>query len=309
MANLQHLTTEYQNRMNAVFKYIDTHLNTALTLEVVAEIAIYSPYHFHRIFKVITGEPLTVYINRRRLEKAAADLMHKPDIAITELALQYGFSSNSSFTRAFKKFYGVSPSTFRVELPGKFSKIRQPKSKNGQPNFLFERYLWSIQELKNWIDMNAHITTVELPELQIAYVTAIGHTKVKEAYQQLIHWATPRELMQQPETKMITVYHDSFKVTDPDKVRISAGIKVPKNTKTEGAVATTTLPANKYIKGCFTITLAEFEKAWSSLFIWMNEKGYKKADANPFEIYHNDFRTHPEQKCIVDLYIPIQKAI
>jgi len=38
----------------------------------------------------------------------------------------------------------------------------------------------------------------------------------------------------------------------------------------------------------------------------MNENGYKKAAQNPFEIYHNDFRMHPENKCIVDFYIPIE---
>ena len=50
----------------------------------------------------------------------------------------------------------------------------------------------------------------------------------------------------------------------------------------------------------------EFEKSWTGLFIWMNENRYKKADKNPFEIYHNDYRDHPDKKSIVDFYIPVE---
>ena len=60
-----------------------------------------------------------------------------------------------------------------------------------------------------------------------------------------------------------------------------------------------------FIIGSFVIDLSEFEKAWNSLFVWMAESGYKKADREVFEIYHNDYRVHPEKKCIVDYYIPI----
>ncbi|WP_281754589.1 AraC family transcriptional regulator [Neptunitalea chrysea] len=305
MTTIQRITVEYQRRMNTVLQYIETHLDEPLSLEMVAEVAMYSPYHFHRVFRTLMNEPLNEYINRRRLEKAAADLMHRNEILITDLALRYGFSSNSAFTRAFKKFYGVSPSIFRVQLPTKYSKIRIPKSKNGQPDFLFEKYLWSITNLKNWIDMNAQIMITQMPEMELAYVTAIGHTQVAEAYTTLLQWATPKGFMTLPTTKMVTVYHDSFKVTHPDKVRISAAMTVAKEVKEEGVTGRMQLRAGTCIKGSFEITLPEFEKAWSSLFIWMNEQGYKKADQHPFEIYHNDYRTHPEQKCVVDLYIPV----
>ncbi len=50
----------------------------------------------------------------------------------------------------------------------------------------------------------------------------------------------------------------------------------------------------------------ELEKPWTGLFLWMNKNGYKKKDRNPFEIYHNNFKEHPEKKAIVDFYIPIE---
>ena len=68
----------------------------------------------------------------------------------------------------------------------------------------------------------------------------------------------------------------------------------------------TIIEAGKCIVGSFEIGLNEFEQAWTGLFLWMNENGYKKADRNPYEIYHNDFNTHPEKKFILDLHIPIE---
>lgn len=75
--------------------------------------------------------------------------------------------------------------------------------------------------------------------------------------------------------------------------------------ETKGEIHKTILKPSGCIVGRFEITPVGFEKAWSGLFIWMNENGYKKADGNPFEIYQNDFRKHPEGKCVVDLYIPV----
>jgi AraC family transcriptional regulator len=61
----------------------------------------------------------------------------------------------------------------------------------------------------------------------------------------------------------------------------------------DGEVGLTTIPNGKFIIGRFEIEPNDFDKAWRGLFNWMNENGYQKADDNPFEIYHNDFNTHP----------------
>lgn len=76
--------------------------------------------------------------------------------------------------------------------------------------------------------------------------------------------------------------------------------------KPRGEIGLTTIEKGKYITGHFEISLDEFEKSWTGLFIWMNENGYKKTEGNPFEIYQNNFNDHPEKKCVVDLYIPIE---
>ncbi|MEC0369118.1 helix-turn-helix transcriptional regulator [Paenibacillus chibensis] len=87
---------------------IHSHLDTELRLQVLAAVAGFSPYHFHRIFKGIVGEKLDNFIQRKRVEKAASILLCRPDIPVTENALHCGFSSSSVFARVFRAHFGMS---------------------------------------------------------------------------------------------------------------------------------------------------------------------------------------------------------
>lgn len=298
------IQADYKNRINRVFEFIDKNLESDLSLNAVSEIAFFSSFHFHRVFKFVTEQTLHEYVKRRRIEKSASDLLHK-NITATEIAHKYGFSDNSSYSRAFKKYFGVSPTEFKNQNPNRFSKIRQLKSKNGQEYPDYEKYICVINNLKKWIKMNAKIEIKEMSKMDLAYVSSIGPHNLENAYGKLMQWATPKGLMND-QTKMITVYHDSFKVTEADKVRMSASILLDKAAETNGEIGLTTIEAGKFIVGSFEIGLNEFEKSWTGLFVWMNENGYKKADREPFEIYYNNFNEHPERKAIVDFCIPIE---
>ena len=154
--------------------------------------------------------------------------------------------------------------------------------------------------------MNAHIKVKEISKMDFAYVSCIGSQNLGAAFEELIQWATPQGLMNE-QTKMATIYYDSFKVTEAHKVRMNACILLNNPTiKTKDTIGLTTIEEGKYIVANFTIVISEFEKSWTGLFVWMNDNGYKMADKNPFEIYHNNFNEHPEGKAIVDFYIPIQ---
>ncbi len=302
----KNIEKDYLNRINLVLKYIDNNLDSELSLESLASKALYSPFHFHRIFKAIIGETLHGYIIRKRIEKAASVLIHQGEVSIAELSLQYGFSSNSSFTRSFKKFYGVNPSEFQKQNPSKFSKIRQEESKNGQSVQVFETYICNINNHLNWIKMNAKIEIKDTPELKFASVTHFGVHAMERAFDKLITWGNSKSLIKSSGFKMARIFHDSFKITNPDKVRMSICLITDEPFDSEQDIDSGIIKQGKCIIGHFEITPMDFEQAWSGLFVWMNENGYKKAQEPPFEIYHNDFREHPENKCIVDMHIPIE---
>lgn len=298
--------SDYIKRINKVLHYIEEHLSEELSLEIVSEVAAYSPFHLHRLFKAITNEPLNSYIIRKRIERSAMMLIHHKELSISDIYTQVGFNSNTSYTRAFSKFYGQSPSDFRKENANNFSKIGKEDSKNGKSSFMTEEYFCNITHLKNWIAMNAKIEVKELPKMNLAYITLIGEDGLEQTFHRMLSWARPKGLLAAEGSNVVRIFHDSFKVTDADKVRMSIGITVSNDVKADDVVSITTMGNGKYIVGRFEITIPEFENAWNGLFLWMNEKGYKKADGSPFEMYYNDQTTHPEKKCIVDICIPVE---
>lgn len=297
---------EHKKRIVKAIAYIDNNLDADLSLEKMAEIAMYSSFHFHRIFKLITGETLQNYIIRKKIEKSAFYLAVKKNIELKDLYLDLGFSNHSVFSKTFKKYYGIAPTAFRNSAPETFHKILQIQSKNGQVNTVFSQDICTIENLLNWTKMNLKIEVKELPEMNLAAVMSLGIANVEPSYNILIDWAKKKQLFPRENVKMISVYHDSFKVTPPDKVRIHACMLLDKHLdKQEGLVFSETIHAGKFIVGSGEVTLQDFEQCWVSLFLWMNEQHYSTRKAFPFEIYHTNFKEHPEGKMMVDFCIPV----
>ncbi len=296
---------EHFKRIRKVLNYIDENLENELSLEKLAEIGAYSAFHFHRIFRGIIGETLQEYINRKRLEKSAMTLSHQKQKSIEDVFSEVGFKSHSTFSKTFKKHFGISPTDFRKKSPEKFSKILQMSSNFGQKEVIFQQYLYNINQMKNFMEINTKIEVKEMPEMHLASVLSIGIQNIDNAYSKLIFWGISKNLFPRENVKMISVYHDSFKVSAPDKVRIHACMLLDEPIKTDGEIFPETLPKGKYIVGSYFITLDEFEKAWQGLFLWMSEKGYQYRKTHPYEIYHNNYQEHPEKKCKVDFCIPI----
>jgi AraC-like DNA-binding protein len=101
--------------MHRVVAYIDQHLDQPLDLRALAEVAYFSPFHFHRLFAAWMGETLGDYLRRRRVEVAAMRLAAQPRLTVLNLALSVGFGSAEAFTRAFKNRFGCSPSAWRTQ--------------------------------------------------------------------------------------------------------------------------------------------------------------------------------------------------
>ena len=86
-------------------EYINNNLDKKIGLEDIAGRVFMSKFHFHRIFHAVTGKSVAEYIRERRLEEAAKELVNT-DSKIVDIALKYQFSSQESFTKAFKRLYG-----------------------------------------------------------------------------------------------------------------------------------------------------------------------------------------------------------
>ena len=302
---------EYISRINKVMNYVDRHLDSTLNLSVLAGVANYSPYHFHRIFTVMTGETPNAYIQRKRVERAAMFLQNDPKISITQIAYACGFGSVSLFSRSFRAYFGTTAKEYRMREKAVFAKDGLRYSKNGQlisknvkPEFDFNAELCSVK-LKNIIIMDTKIEIKEMPELQVVYVRHTGqYNLIGKAYEKLMKWAGPRGLLN-AETKTVTIYQDDPAVTEIEKVRQDACITVNGDVKVEGEVGKATIRGGKYAVGRFQVDSKGFEKAWNTMSLWVTESGYQFY-GSPYELYYNSLEDDKHEQFDVEICIPVK---
>lgn len=119
LANVDSETTsdikkkEYIDKFMSICKYIDEHFAEDLNLDDIAKMAGFSKFHFSRLFKQFANVSFYKYVNQQRISYAE-QLLANPDISVTQVAIQSGFSSSSSFIRMFKQFKNCTPTDFRT---------------------------------------------------------------------------------------------------------------------------------------------------------------------------------------------------
>ncbi len=335
----QKYLSEYKARINAVMDHIHDNLHKPLTLNELAQVANFSPYHFHRIFSSTVGETLNNFIQRLRIERAASMLIANPGKSITEIALDYGFSSSASFARLFKEMYGMSASQWRSGGYEQFSKIGKTQSKIGKtfsncckeqssdskyfstsnsenggakPSDRIQNFYFQSRRTQMSLELKPTVEVKSIPAFTVAYIRHIGPYKgnsklFEDLLSKLFTWAGPRELLQKPDLKCLCVYHDDPEITDDQNLRLSICISVPKDTKVDGEICKMEIPAGKYAVGHFEINSDQFQDAWNYLYgEWLPQSGYQPDDGLCYEQCLNDPSTHPEKKHIIDIHIPVK---
>jgi len=299
---------EYYLRINRVVDYIEAHLEDEHSLEKLSEVAHFSPFHFHRIFRVLTGETINNYVKRIRLQKAGSMLLTDYERPVSEVGALCGFNSTAVFCRAFKAHFGRSTSEFRNHHLDHERKNGQWKRKNGQANedstiYFSDEFI----NLNRNTNMETNIAVKEMPAMDLIYCRHVGpFDQIGGAYEKLMKWAGPRDLLRFPETKTLTVYHDDPKVVDIDKVRQSACITVDENAKPEGEFGKMHLPGGKYAVGSFKVMPHQFGEAWDAVCRWMAESGYQPTDGYPYEYYPEEHEAGPPPVFTVDICVPVK---
>ena len=272
--------------MHRVLEHIDRQLDQPLNLESLAEVAHFSPFHFHRLFSAWMGETLGDYLRRRRVEIAATRLVAQPRVAVLPLALSVGFGSAEAFARAFKKRFGCSPTSWRRQQ----SALRPTKSNPGQMERNIDQTL-SQDLAKN----DAHPLSpeasmkVELIDRQpttVAYLRHVGPygAPIAAFWQQTVYpWMVTSGLLQQPR---YGISHDDPTITAPAQCRYDAGCEVPPALTTLGNALKTTVPGGRYAALSFKGTVADIEAAWTAMLRdWLPSSGLQLDERIMFEYY------------------------
>lgn len=314
----------YVERVNAAIDYIEQHLAEELTLDQIAGVAHFSPFHFHRVFGLLVGETLSKFINRLRMERAATLLIQNPARSITDIASSCGLHSPSSFARSFREKFGMSASEWRDgghssyedvagdSLADLIANVGVPVDGYGvlgtRPSLSGNRLAWEIA--------CGHLppTTVEIvdvPDLEVAYVRHTGHYQGEAEvfagiFTRLMAWADARSLVNE-DSWVMSIYHDNPGITDDDKLRVSACVNVPAETSAEGDIGRMRLGGGPCAVARFELGEQDYGAAWYALSCgWMPDSGYEPDDRLPFERYPVSASTTSAGTEVVDICIPVR---
>lgn len=295
-------TKDYLERINKVLEYIEGNIDSKLSLDVLANVAGFSPYHFHRIFHSIVGETIQNYVKKMRLATAAHKLLYRPDLAITDIALDCGFTTATDFARSFKAEYGMSASCF----------IKAKKSKHNKPELLRRiDFIPSPEDMKQKYPQEINLE--ELEDSNIAYIRTTGlsrdrnNKKIEKAFGQLFKWGKARDYVNK-DSGIIGITLDNPEFTPLEKCRYDACITVPDGVCADGNIGVRRLNSKgKYAVYRFSSLGQDFEKDFFKKVLsiyrwWLPDNGYLPDDKPFLELFH--FEADPNN-ISMDFCIPV----
>ena len=313
---------EYERRVNRVMDHVQAHLAEDLTLEKLAAVAAFSPFHFHRVFAAITGETLSDFIRRIRLERAASALGLLRDTSVLEIALRYGFSSAATFARAFKAHFGMSATEWRgggarqwtetrraTSKPGKAVRNRgQPQRNLRKASLPLVRHAAAARSREVATRLSMQVEVKHIPPYRVAYMRHVGPygKDIGAFWTAFEHWMVARDLRQLG-TITIGIGHDAPLIADADKLRYDACVVVDDAFKPDRYVNVTELSGGRYAAARYEGTPSGIGYAWEQLFTdWLPSSGYQPEDRLCLELYRDSERRREPEHLRCELCIPVK---
>jgi AraC family transcriptional regulator len=305
----QNFKPGYKESIRKVLHYINQNLAGNVSLEKIAAVANYSPFHFQKMFSDSLGETPKQYVIRLRLERAAHFIKIFPQLPIQEIAVTCGFSSNSVFSRAFKNYYGISAEIFRDLSSEEMQKINTRNNQAGPG----EETSW----ITPVIDIQHKIETVKLssqPVISTLYSfnmaciqTSLSHREnISLAFKSLLQWAQPRGLIT-GSTRYFGIWLDFPYITPSCKCRYLCGIDVSSEIMPSQGISFQNLSKGAYIN--YNLC-GDMDETLDSLLAlnhnYVDEMGYVISEMICYEEFMECPADKPYSEITRHLYIPIK---
>jgi AraC family transcriptional regulator len=282
-------TTErdYRRRIARVIEAILIDPGAPHTLDSLAAIAHFSPYHFHRIYRALTGESIVETVQRVRLAQAAHRLTDTTG-SVTEVANDAGYESPQAFARAFREFAGVSPSSFQMR----------------------QRSLGALHaDPRKHRDNVAALPYVKLTELQPIDAVCLRHNgpiaTISQTFRTLLRNLQCDGPAAQAQRMIGICCGDP---EDGESFRYLAGIAPSIPVEPTGAVERWRIDGGLYAAHRFVGPYALIAPTFRALIGgWLPQSGYEPDDRPALEIYRNPPLSGMRRECVTDLMIPIRK--
>jgi AraC family transcriptional regulator len=244
---------ELLQQMLPALMRIQAHLEEDLSLETLAAAANLSEWHFLRRFQTLTGETPKQHVLRLRVERAAYWLLTRR-AAILDVALDCGFRSHETFTRAFRRILGTSPRSYRDAW-----------QKSPRANAQAAPRALRLEESSGSFTLSRTVVR-ELKELPIAFIRHTGpYEQVPAAlWDRLIAWGARRRWASSP--LLFGIAHDAPGITPPERCRFDAAMWVPEAFTGRGDIGFQVIPGGPYGITTHLGPYATLEAAYRSTF-------------------------------------------
>ncbi|MCV6609011.1 MAG: AraC family transcriptional regulator [Campylobacterales bacterium] len=251
--------------INDVIEYIESHLDDELNVEILSKVAGYSPFHFSRMFKSMTGESLAGMIKRLRLEKSAKQLYNISQ-NITNVGMDSGYNTPSSFTKAFKQRFNISPVDYKTSLQKHFqTAYKKLETEPKIQNYPLKRLLC--------YRVNGDYTTSAIEAWQNLY-QCIEEEKLDVAFDNANYYG---------------LCYDIPGMTDDNKIRYEAAITVHSEFSLHSErLFLRDLPSGIYASLFHQGDQNELYEYWPRFYRWLQSKTLTLAHFAPIERYLDD---------------------
>jgi AraC family transcriptional regulator len=280
----------YAKRFSRVMDFIDRHLGEPLPIERLRRLAYFSKHHFLRQFTHYVGVTPIRYVQLVRLRQASYRLAFNPLEPITDIALEAGFESSESFSRAFKRAFGQSPSIFR----------RHPdwKSWSAQFNHIAAREIKAMQ-----------VKLIDVKAITVAVLEHRGDpARLNDAVQRFIAWRKESGLSPVASSQTYGIAYDDPATTPAEDFRFdicgSVANEVPIN---HYGVITKVIPAGRCAivrhEGSPDHIAASVRYLYRD---WLPHSGQTLRDFPVYFHYLNLRSNTPEHELLTDVHLPLK---
>jgi len=289
---------DYLSHVRDAVKYIEENLDQDIKAMDVAQEAAFSRYHFHRIFTALVGRSVAGYIRRRRLTEAAHELIATGK-KIIDIALDYQFETPESFTRAFKKMYGLTPGQYRKQ--GKNveylhqTKLDEDILRHLKGGFSMEPKIVIKDEFKIvGMRIFGENSNNEIKELWNKFMPRIGEIKhrIKEDLSQDISYG---------------ICYPSDDMSETGEFEYIASVEVSRLDEIPEGMVGRTIPRQKYAVFTHKGVVDRIKETYKYIYgTWQPKSGCELVKAPDFEYYDERFDAEYQENSEMSIYIPIK---
>ncbi len=289
----------YRQAVQGAIEFVVANLDLALDLARLAARAGLSPFHFHRVFKGMTGETPLELVRRLRLERAAARLVGT-DLGITRLAFEAGFETHEAFSRAFRLAYGTSPTGFRRRHP------RYEIAASCGIHYAAAGLVATFVPHDTG-GGTMEVEVRELPSRRVATVRHVGpYNQISRAFARLGAIGGPAGLFRHPEVAMIALYHDDPEATAPEALRSDAGVIIPDSVPVPPGLDEQRIPPGRFATVLHRGPYEQLGDVWArALGEWLPASGFRMGSGPSFELYRNDPTNTPKERLETEIWISL----